>query len=151
MKKNSMSVNNYISHLVSMADELRDARVAIDEGELVMIALNVLDASYDPFVTTQMAQFDHIYFATIQGLLHNHDDRMNWMVDSRVFALVNYVHKITQHGEPLICHICTKFGHDALSCFNRHNENKFPSMNDRDKLRFQKGANKSLVPLLKGI
>lgn len=77
MKKNSMSVNNYISHLVSMADELRDARVAIDEGELVMIALNVLDASYDPFVTTQMAQFDHIYFATIQGLLHNHDDRMN--------------------------------------------------------------------------
>lgn len=46
----------------------------LDDGELMLITLNGLDASYDAFVTTQKAPVDDITFATFQGLLQAHED-----------------------------------------------------------------------------
>lgn len=42
---------DYIAKLTTMAEELREVCVIVDDGELLLIALNDLDESYDPFVT----------------------------------------------------------------------------------------------------
>lgn len=39
-QKNDPSIDDYIAQLVQMADELRDTRIAVTDGELTLIALN---------------------------------------------------------------------------------------------------------------
>lgn len=61
--------------LTRLAEEVREAEVALDDGELTLIALIGLDASYDAFVTAQMARANDITFAAFQGLLQAHEER----------------------------------------------------------------------------
>lgn len=63
LQKQSLSVDDYLAMLTVMAEELREAGVIIDDGELSLIALNGLDEGYDPFVTTLTARVDDISFA----------------------------------------------------------------------------------------
>lgn len=52
-----------------MSEELWEAGVIVDNGELSLIVLNGLNASFDPFVTTQTLHVDDISFASLLGLL----------------------------------------------------------------------------------
>lgn len=65
-----MLVNDYIAKISKFVEEFAEASVAIDDGELSLIAMNGLDQTYDPFVTDQIAHGDDISFATLLGLLH---------------------------------------------------------------------------------
>lgn len=61
--KDNLSANDYFTKLTTMSEELREARVIVDDDELSLIALNGLDEAYDSFVTTQTARIDGINFA----------------------------------------------------------------------------------------
>lgn len=62
LQKDSLTVDEYFARLTSMTEELREAGVVIDDGEFSLIALNGLDASYNPFVTAQTAHVEDISF-----------------------------------------------------------------------------------------
>lgn len=68
-KKENQSVEEYVTKLTCLAEEVWEANMVLDDNELTLIALNDLDASYDVLVTTQTAWADDITFAAFQGLL----------------------------------------------------------------------------------
>jgi len=70
-------VDTFVIELTQLAEEVCEVGVALDDGELTLIALNGLDASYDAFITAQMARADEIAFATFQGLLQAREDRIH--------------------------------------------------------------------------
>lgn len=47
-------------------EEIHEVGVALDDGELTLIALNGLDMSYDAFVTAQTTRVDDITY--IRGI-----------------------------------------------------------------------------------
>lgn len=75
IKKYGRSVEAYIMELTKLAEEVRDAGVALDDGELTLIMLNGLDDSYEGFVTAQLARADDMTFAAFQGLLQTQEER----------------------------------------------------------------------------
>lgn len=115
-----------IAELTHLAEEICEADVALNDGELMLIALNGLDASYDAFVMAQTARADEISFASFQGLLQAHEVRNLHLPTAIVIPLANVATK-----EDIICQICQKKGHTAISCYNRHNENRFPTVIDK--------------------
>lgn len=44
-------MKTYLLELTRLAEEVQEAGVSLSDGELTLIALNGLDASYDAFVT----------------------------------------------------------------------------------------------------
>lgn len=62
-KKGDRSVEDFIAELTILVEVVHEAGVALDDGELMLIALNGLDTSYDAFVTTQIARANEINFA----------------------------------------------------------------------------------------
>lgn len=68
-KKEHKSIEEYLAELTRLAEEVKQARVVLDDGELTLIAFNGLDSSYDAFVIAQSAREDNIIFAAFQGLL----------------------------------------------------------------------------------
>lgn len=64
-----------LAEITRLAEEVREAGVALDDGELTLIALNGLDATYETFITAQSARTDDIPFAAFQGLLQAHEER----------------------------------------------------------------------------
>lgn len=121
----------YLKELTHLAEEVQEARVALDDGELTLIALNGLNASYDAFVTAQTAREDDITFAAFQGLLQAHDERYSHSSSTIVMPMAN-----AASSEVVVYQICQKKGHSAISCYNRHNENRFPRVIDK-KSRYQ--------------
>lgn len=73
-KKENRSAEDFIADLTRLAEEVREAGVALDDGELTLVALNGLNASYDAFVTVQSARADDITFAKFQGLLQAYEN-----------------------------------------------------------------------------
>lgn len=54
-KKGDTIADDYVARLTEMAEELHEAGVVVDDGDLTLIAMNGLDESYDPFVTDESA------------------------------------------------------------------------------------------------
>lgn len=71
---NFKSVEDYISKLTSLAEEVCEANVALDDSELSLIALNGLHSTYDGFVMTDATQADNIPFSAFQGFLQAHNE-----------------------------------------------------------------------------
>lgn len=84
--KERLSADDYITCLTAMVEELREAGIAVDDGELSLIALNWLDASYDPFITAKMEQIDDINFASLLGMHRSYESRLNCNTEVRAFA-----------------------------------------------------------------
>lgn len=97
-----------------------------------MIALNGLNEAYDPFTTAHTARIDDINFALLFGLLRSYEARLNRHTEFKGLATANTV----QSSSVVICQICHKEGHSALTCYNHHNEQRFPSKQDKNKNRF---------------
>lgn len=68
-----MLVESYIVELTHLVEEVCEARVALDDRELTLIALNNLDTSYDAIVIAHTAQVDDIIFVAFQGLIQAHE------------------------------------------------------------------------------
>lgn len=81
----------YISELTQLAKEVHDG-VALDDGELSLIALNGLDSSYDSLVNVQIAHVDDIPFSALQGLLQAHEARSMKPVAPQQCAMANMIH-----------------------------------------------------------
>lgn len=62
-------MGDYISELTRLVEEVHEAGVALDDGELSLITFNGLDSLYDAFVIAQSACIDDIPFSALQGLL----------------------------------------------------------------------------------
>lgn len=125
-KKGNRSVEDYIAELTRLAEEVRQVGVALDDRKLTLIALNGLDTSYDAFVTAQSARTDNIPFAAFQGLLQAHDEWFKVSSNS-VILMANAVVNDTV----ITCQMCLKRGHSMISCFNRHNEGRYPMLVDK--------------------
>lgn len=124
-RKNNLSADDYVARLTTMAEELREAGVAIDDGELSLIALNGFNAIYDPVVTTQVARIEDISFSFFLGLLCAYESRLQRTTDDCI-ATGNITQSDTSNTI-LVCQICNKRGQSAIACFNRHNEQRFPT------------------------
>lgn len=125
-KKEHLYVEDFIAELTRLAKEAHEVGVALDDGELTLIALNNLDNSYDAFVTAQSARADEITFAEFQGLLQAHKNRYSRPTAATSFPMANAVTK-----DGVICQICLKRGHTVILCFNRHNESRFSTVIDK--------------------
>lgn len=99
----------------------------------VSIALNRLDQSYDPFVTTHTTRIDDMSFASFLGLLRAYESCLQQSLDFR--SLRSFTTKKFQTGPSdsttIICQICGKKGHFDIACFNRHNKQRFPTQHDK--------------------
>lgn len=93
-----------------LAEEVCEAEVVLDDGELTLIALNGLNASYDAFVTTEMPRADDITFAAFQGLLQVHEDRYSRPTTSMMILMANVAQGLL---EEVIYQICQKRGHTS--------------------------------------
>lgn len=70
-----MLVDDYVAWLDEMAEELQEAkevREAVNDDDLSLVALNDLDESYDPFVTTESTRTKKISFASFLGQLRTY-------------------------------------------------------------------------------
>lgn len=128
-----------------VSKELREAGVVIDDGELSLIALNSLDESYDSFVTSQTARIDEIPFASLLGCLRSYENHLSHQLELKGMSTANIVQTGTTSS--ITCQICDKRGHTALACYNRHNEQRFLSKNDRGKQRgcYSKNSSANVV------
>lgn len=63
-KEEEKSLEDYVSRLTKLVKEVKEAVVALDDGESTLISLSGLDSSYGAFVTTQMGRVDDIPFST---------------------------------------------------------------------------------------
>lgn len=63
-KNEDQLVEDYISELTCLAEEFHEAGLPLDEGELYLIALNMIDLTYDSFVIAQATCVDDIPFST---------------------------------------------------------------------------------------
>lgn len=128
LRKDNLSVDDYFARLTSMADELREAGVIIEDDELSLIALTGLDDSYESFITSQTARVDEIDFSALLGLLRSYEGRLCRLAQLKGVATANIaqsslsVKPVQSSSGVIICQVCKKNGHDALACFNRHNE-----------------------------
>lgn len=79
-RKERRSIEEYVSKLTRFAEEVQEAGVALDDGELTLIALNNLDLLYDAFVTAYTARVDDISFAACSkgGFRHTRLARQDW-------------------------------------------------------------------------
>lgn len=68
-QKDNLSVDDYFSKLKVMSEELFEARVDIDDGELSLIALNGLDDLYDSFVTSQTTRYKLLVVARSSSIV----------------------------------------------------------------------------------
>lgn len=133
-RKEGLGADDYVARLTTMAEELREAGTSIDDGELTLIALNVLDASYDPFVTAQTVRMDDVSFASFLGLLRSHEIRLNRSTDFKGIAIANAIQSV---DTTVTCQICLKHGHSAIQCFKCHNEQCFSTQHTRNKNRYK--------------
>lgn len=106
---------------------MREAGVALDDGELILIALNGLGSSYEAFVAAQSGRTDEISFAAFQGMLQAHEERFARSPSSGMIPMANFVSNNT-----VICQICLKKGHSAIACFNWHNKTRFPTVVEKN-------------------
>lgn len=141
-RKDSLSFEEYFARLTAMAEELREAGVVMDEGELSLIALSGLDRSYDLFVTTQTARMDDIVFSLLLGLVRVYESRLSKISEIKGMATTNIVQSSSStYSVPppseVVCQICEKKGHTTTYCFNRHNEQRFPIRQSKPRGRFQ--------------
>jgi len=139
-QEEGMDVEDYLTTIVKSVDELSEAGVAVTDPELVMIALNSLGPFYNPFVTTHTASASTMSFPVFQGLLREYDAQNAPVVNGASWmSTANYArgNNNNQHSNfsSVVCQICYGRGHIATGCFNRHNESRFPSTNDRAKGR----------------
>lgn len=105
----------------------------------MLIVHNGLDTTYEAFVTAQSSQEDDILFTVFQGLLQAHDERF---VHTSLPARMPMANAIST--DVIICHICQKKGHSAISCYNRHNKNRFPTIIDKkSRYRLHSGSKSS--------
>lgn len=140
-------MDDYFSKLTGLFEDLREAGVVIEDGELSLIALNGLNEAYDSFVTSQTARIDEICFASLLGSLHTFDNRISRHC-STTLPTANAVQ--SKVSVSLVCQICDEKGHSALGCYNRQNEQRFPSSNDRAKFRGSFNKNSSSFTESKG-
>lgn len=136
-QKNDLTDDDYVAQLTTMAEELREAGIAITDGELSLIALNGLDVSYDSFVTAQTARMEDISFASFLGLLRAYELRLNRSIESKGIAMENSVQATSSDTTVVNCQICLKNGHSAIQCFNRHNEQRFPTQHSKGRNRYK--------------
>lgn len=122
LRKDALSVDEYFAKLTGISEELRKVGVIVDDGE-----------AYDPFITAQTACVDDINFSTLLGLLRSYEAHLSRHTEARNVATTNAVQS---SSSILVCQICEKRGHSALSCFHHHNEQHFPSNVDKSRQRF---------------
>lgn len=77
LRKDFLSVDEYFANLTRISEELREAGVVVDDGELSLIALNGLDESYDPFVTAQTSHVDDINFSLLLSFPRSYEARLS--------------------------------------------------------------------------
>lgn len=131
MKKDDLSVDDYLAKITILANELRDLGVIVDNGELFLISPNDLNASYDAFINSQTARTDEDCFTSFSHLLCEYDAQSNTRPSEHQFIVfTNYVRESRANNSTITCQICTTLGHSTLACYNRHNEQKFPTINE---------------------
>lgn len=88
LRKDSLSINEYFPELTEISEELREAGIIVDDGELSLIALNGLNESYDPFVT---ARVDENSFSLLLSFLHSYEACLSRHTEIRTIATANAV------------------------------------------------------------
>lgn len=121
-------MDEYLVVLSKKANKVRDAIITIEDEELALIALDGLYSSYDAFVTTITASVGDLSFTEFKGLLRAHEKRHTRALEQS-FPSANAAQFNTRsaRSSPVICQICAKLGHLAIACFNRHNEQCYPT------------------------
>lgn len=84
-------------------------------------------------MTAQTAWVQDISFSSLLGLLWSYDARLNRHMELWGVATANTV----QSSSTVVCQIYDKRGHAAWACFNSHNEQWFPSTQDKVKSRYR--------------
>lgn len=84
-------MDEYLFELTRLAEEVREAGVPLDDGELIVIALNGLDTSYNAFITAQSARADEIPFAAFQGMLRTHEERFTRSTATGMIPMANQI------------------------------------------------------------
>jgi len=141
-------MDDYFARLTSMADELREAGVIIEDDELSLIALTGLDDSYKSFVTSHTAQVDEIDFSALLGLLRSYEGCLCRLAQLKGVATANIaqsslsVKPVQSSSGVIIYQVCKKNGHDALVRFNHHNEQWFPSTQSKTPTRYRSNRGK---------
>lgn len=64
-----------------------ETRVAVDDKELSLIALNGLDDLNDPFVIVETLRVEDVNFASFVGLLRTYEACRQWLAENRVLPL----------------------------------------------------------------
>lgn len=72
-------------------EEVCEAGVTLDDGELTLIALNGLDSSYDAFVMAQFARADEIPFAAFQGMLRAQEEMFAHSTKTSMIPMENFI------------------------------------------------------------
>lgn len=107
---------------------MREAGVIIDDGKMSLIALNGLDSSYDPLVTSQTAKVDEICFSSLLGLVRFYEARLNHDSEPQVVATANAVQGSQYNNKyaSMVCQIYDMKGHTTLACVSPSQRIKIP-------------------------
>lgn len=131
------SMDDYVSGLVSLVQQLADIGHKVDDEEVAMLLLGGLPIEFDPLVMGMEATHDRLSSETVKARLLSEDyRRVSGEVDTGDTALA--VKKTTNHSKKLICHRCGKEGHIKPKCPQFKKEKKKQpkdlSKKDEDKL-----------------
>lgn len=77
-KKGGLTADQYLVAISKKTDEVRDAKITVDDEKLALFALDGLDSSYDAFVAVVTTTSRDISFSEFKELLKAHETRVLW-------------------------------------------------------------------------
>lgn len=124
-----MTIDEYLSKLLILKDELAAIGQEMKESEVILITLGGLSEEYKAFVTAIATHYDpNLTFSELCKMLLDHDLR----TDKR--SKVNVTTKSSSsnqtpnlnHKSEIKCQICSRKEHLVADCYNLHNITQFP-------------------------
>jgi histone deacetylase 1/2 len=151
-KKGSMTIDEYVGKMCSLADEMASAGKPIDDEELVSYICTGLDVEFNPVVSAVLARVEPITVTELATQLNAFEQRMDLLHGSSSSSTNiasrglgngrgnrgrggrgrSHVPGGRGHGSlnsnksRVKCQLCKKDGHSVLDCWYRFDENFVP-------------------------
>lgn len=120
-------MGDYVSGLVSLAQQLADIGHEVDDEEIAVLLLGGLPVEFEPLVMGIEATHAKFSSEMVKSRLLQEDYRRSDVAtsESKDAALaVRHSSKNMQHKKIVICHNCGKSGHIKPKCPDLKKENK---------------------------